>query len=203
MAGGMPVQIGSAASVILGAAKSRAVGATVVQLGGTDKAPTAPALPMLADALAAGSTSPASTPAPEPTAPVPTNPDPAAAPRPAATTEACAAVLTRPSTKSTNPSAAPTTPVPPAASPAYGAKLPSRSTSGDADDPGDARLCSAWGSAEINCGAVDITVRAGAPAALAAAWATAADCAAHPAALVVGAGGVNGVSRLALAEDPA
>jgi hypothetical protein len=29
------------------------VGATVVQLGGTDKAPTAPALPTLADALAA------------------------------------------------------------------------------------------------------------------------------------------------------
>jgi len=79
MAGGMPVQIGSAASVILGAAKSPAVGATVVQLGGTDRAPTAPALPRLADTLAAGSMWPASTPAPEPTAPVATNPDPAAA----------------------------------------------------------------------------------------------------------------------------
>ena len=62
------------------------------------------------------------------------------------------------------------------------------------------RGCSALGSAEISCGAAGITVRLGAPAA---AWATAADCAADPAALVVGAGGVNGVSWLALAEDAA
>jgi hypothetical protein len=52
MAGGVPVQIGSAARVIPGAATSPSGGAAVAQLGATDKAPTAPASPRRADVVA-------------------------------------------------------------------------------------------------------------------------------------------------------
>src|ERR1700733_9421973 len=204
MAGGIPVQIGSAAKVISGtAATGRAAGAAAVQIGGTDNAPTVPAPPKLADAAVPAPTLPTSTPVREPLPPAASNAAPAAPLPPAAITDACPAVPTIPSTMSTIPTdpaplptPAPTVPMVPARTPASGAKLANRSTSDDEDDVdvGDARLCSAWGTAESSCEAVDMTVCAEVPGALAALWATAADCAANPAVLVVGAGAVNGIN---------
>jgi hypothetical protein len=103
MAGGIPVQIGSAANVIPDtAATGRAAGAAAVQLGGTDNAPTVPAPPRLADAALPASIWLTSTPVPEPP-PLASKAGPAAPLLPEASTDACAAVPAIPSTMSTIP----------------------------------------------------------------------------------------------------
>src|SRR5579875_1574913 len=70
----------------------------------------------------------------------------------------------------------------------------------DADDVGDARFCSAVGTAEVNCDSVDCVL---VPAAVPDAWVTAAAWPASPAGLVVCAGAVNGVTLAAAADAPA
>src|ERR1700739_2037418 len=102
MAGGMPVRIGSAASVVVGTATGgRAAGAAAVQLGGTDNAPTPPALPRLADAVVPGSTWPASTPVAGPPPPAAANAGPTAPPPPEASAEPDCAPPAIPNPKST------------------------------------------------------------------------------------------------------
>jgi hypothetical protein len=67
----------------------------------------------------------------------------------------------------------------------------------DADELGDARLCSVVGTVETSCDSVDCTV----PAELPAAWAPAAPCAANPAELVVCGAAVNGVTFVVVAAE--
>jgi hypothetical protein len=64
---------------------------------------------------------------------------------------------------------------------------------------GDASPCSAVGTAEVSCDSTACVFAADVPLA----WATAAACPASPPGLVVGAGGVNGVSVVACADAPA
>jgi hypothetical protein len=70
----------------------------------------------------------------------------------------------------------------------------------DVEGKGDASPCSAVGTAEVSC---DSTVCVFVAAEVPVAWATAAAWPACPPGLVVVAGGVNGVSVVADADEPA
>lgn len=204
LGGSLPVAAGAAPELISGsvAAAGLTAGAAATQVCGTDNAPTAAARPTPAEPAAP--LSPA-----EPKDPSAPGPSPLARPDPEAVSVAALIPGINDFTWFAFESSAleiyPIRLVLDKTGLTVLSDEPSDASDGvdpvdDADDSGEASCCSAVGTVAITW---DRTAWVLVLAAVPVAWATAAPCAASPAGLVVGCGGLNGVNVAALAEAPA